>query len=146
MITVSVKIDRPVDTVWDYFTTPSNWSKWYGGGLKEVVPGWQNGAKLVWALGGESPIDKIITGQEISILGAWMDTTYTFRANGSTRTIVKVIESDPKGGASFSDGGAANKAKRETALRKLKGCIEAETSTSKENDSSAKKKWWEFWK
>ena len=146
MITVSVKIDRPVDTVWDYFTTPSNWNKWYGGGLKEVVPGWQKGAKLVWSLGGSSPIEKIIPGQKICISGAWMDTTYRFQPEGSTETIVEVVQSDPKGGASFSDGGAANKANLEKTLRKLKECIESETYTEKRPEASPVKKWWEFWK
>lgn len=128
MITVSVKIDRPVGIVWDYFTTPSNWIKWYGGGVKEVVPGWKTGAKIVWASGASSPIEKIIPGQEICISGAWMDNTFRFEPEENTGTIVEVVESDPKGGASFSDGGAANKAKWEKTLRKLKECIENETS------------------
>jgi len=146
MITVSVKIDRPVYTVWDYFTTPSNWIKWYGGGLKEVVPGWQKGGKLIWSIGGGSPIEKIIPGKEIRTSGAWMDKTYRFKPKGSTRTIVEIIESDPKGGASFSDGGAANKANLEKSLRKLKECIESETRTEERPKASPTKKWWEFWK
>ena len=129
MITVSVKADRPVDTVWDYFTTSSNWSKWHGGDIKEVVPGWQKGAKLVWSSGGDSSIENITPGQELITSGAWLDTTYRFKAEGSTGTIVEIIESDPKGGAVFSDGGAANRATLEKRLRKLKECVESEIST-----------------
>ena len=128
MVTVSATIDRPVKAVWDYFTTISNWSKWYGGGLKEVTPTWQRGAKLVWALGGASPLTEFIPGQEICLSGAWMDTTYKFIPEGNSVTIVKVIESDPKGGASFNDGGAAHKAQWEKTLQKLKKSIENETS------------------
>jgi len=146
MITVSVKIDRPVDTVWDYFTTPRNWRKWYGVGLKKVVPGWQKGAKLVWSSVGDSPIEKIIPGQEICISGPWMDTTYRFKPEGNTGTIVEIVQSDPKGGASFSDGGAANKANLENSLLKLKECIESKTYTQKRSTASPAKKWWEFWK
>jgi len=146
MITVSVKIDCPVDIVWDYFTTPSNWTKWYGGGVKKVVPGWQKGAKIAWSLGGDSTIEKIIPSQEICISGAWMDTTYRFKPEGNTGTIVEIVESDPKGGAYFSDGGAANKARWEKALGKLGECIENETSAQKKTASSLAKKWREFWK
>jgi len=146
MITVSLKINRPVDTVWDYFTTPKNWRKWYGGDLKRVVPGWQKGGKLVWSVGKGSPIEKIIPRKEISISGTWMDTTYRFKPKGSTGTIVEIVQSDPKGGASFSDGGAANKANMKKTLQKLKEYIESETSTKERLEAPQAKKWWEFWK
>jgi len=128
MITVSVTINRPVKVVWDYFTTTDNWSKWYGGAVKAVTPTWQKGAKILWAMGGEGPLTEFIPGQEICVAGAWMDNTYKFIPEGNSATIVKFIESDPKGGASYNDGGAAQKANWEKTLQKLKKCVEDETS------------------
>jgi len=146
MITASVKIDRNVGSVWAYFTTPEHWKKWYGGDLKAVVPGWQNGGTLVWSSGDQSAIEKIIFQKEICLYGKWMDTTYTFRSAGKTATLVGVVLSDPKGGASFSDGGAAEKANREKSLKKLKSLIESETSQDSEFEEPSEKKWWQFWK
>ncbi len=127
MIKVTTKIDRPINVVWDYFTETGNWKKWHGGGLKEVIPGWQKGAKLVWSLGGSSLITNVIPHKEICTSGAWMDVTYEFNKKGNTATILEIIESDPKGGVFFSDGGAAHKAQQETTIHKLKACIESET-------------------
>ena len=142
MITVSVKIDCSVDKVWGYFTTPSNWIEWYGG-VKEVVPGWKTGAKIVWTSGASSPLAKVISGKEICMSGAWMDVTYRFKSDGNVGTIVEVVESDPKGGASFTDGGAANEAKWERNLGKLKVCIENDSriySTSQTDKKVVKEK------
>ncbi len=130
MFTVAVKIDRSVAIVWEYFTKIDNWNKWYGGAVKEIVPAWQTGAKIVWSLGGASEVAGYIAGREICLSGAWMDTTYRFRPEGDTAAIVEIIESDPKGGASFSDGGTAHKAQIETTLRNLKECIERETGAT----------------
>src|SRR5215210_802043 len=129
MITVSIKINRPSKVVWDYFTNTNNWQKWYGAGMK-VTPSWKQGAKIVWASGGDSPITKFIPGKEIGLFGRWMDTTYKFIPESDSETIVQVIESDPKGGASFNDGGAANRAQREKDLQNLKRFIEEETSVT----------------
>jgi hypothetical protein len=134
MIKVSIVIERPINVVWDYFTKIENWSKWYDGGLKEVVPGWQNGGKLFWALGGSSPISNIIPLAEICISGSWMDTTYKFSKIGNNITGIEIIESDPKGGAVLKDGGAANKAQWEKTIQKLKACIERETKGLKSAD------------
>jgi hypothetical protein len=142
MITVSVKINRPSNVVWDYFTTTSNWRKWHGGAIKEVVPTWKQGAKLVWELGGSSTIIKFISGKEVCSSSTWMDTTYQFIQRKNSITIVKIIESDPKGGASFNDGGAAHKADLEHNLQKFKKFVEEETNAI----SVQGKKWWEIWK
>lgn len=137
MITASIKINRPSGVVWDYFTTTSNWSKWYGGGLKEVAPAWQQGASLVWELGGASPIVKFIPGRQISLAGRWMDTTYEFLPEGNSATLLKVVESDPKGGAVFTDGGASHKSQQEQALQKFKKVVEADCNASSEPPASA---------
>lgn len=142
MITVSVTINRPVKVVWDYFTATDNWSKWYGGGVRAVTPTWQQGAMVMWAGGGNSPITKFVSDKEICIAGSWMDDTYSFAPKGNSMTIVKIIESDPKGGASFNDGGRAQKATLEKYLQTFKQCVEEETSAV----LSQEKKWWQFWK
>ena len=105
MINVSITIERPVDIVWDYFTTPGNWSKWYGGGLKKVIPRWQNGATLAWELGGGSIIESFVTKEHIIISGSVMDTTYAFKEIGPESTLVDIQLSDPKPGMVFTDGG-----------------------------------------
>jgi uncharacterized protein YndB with AHSA1/START domain len=146
VIRVSIEINRPINVVWDYYTEPVNWVKWWGGGLKEVTPGWQKGAKLIWSLGGSSPIAEIIPQEMLRTSGGFMDHTFTFRASGDSATIVEIIESDPKGGASFSDGGAAQKAKMESQLQKLKSFIENETAAAKSASKTKENKWWQFWK
>lgn len=128
MIKISVTINRPVDVVWDYYTEVSNWSKWYGGGLKEVVPGWQNGAELIWELGRPSFIKKIIVGKEVLLASTWTEMTFRFKSSGKSATILEFIESDPKGGASYTDGGIGAKKEWEACLNKLKRCIESETA------------------
>jgi hypothetical protein len=146
MIKVCIEINRPVNVVWDYYTETANWIKWYGGGLKEVIPGWQKGAKLVWSLGGSSSIDEIVPQQKLRTSGAWVDKTYMFQASGNSATIVEIIESDPKGGALFNDGGAAHKAQLESNLQKLKTFIEKETAAAKSASNTEENKWWQFWK
>jgi len=127
MIKVSITIDRAPAIVWDYFTKTENWIKWYGGELKEVVPGWQQGGKLIWGLGGASTISAIIPYVEICISGGWMDDTFKFNNIGNIATAVEIIESDPKGTATLKDGGAASKAEWEKTIRKFKSYIESET-------------------
>jgi uncharacterized protein YndB with AHSA1/START domain len=56
-ISVSITIDRPRQVVWEYFTTPENWKKWYpDDDLVDVTPGWQEGATLVFGSGPKPPI------------------------------------------------------------------------------------------
>ncbi|OGR05189.1 MAG: hypothetical protein A2511_04305 [Deltaproteobacteria bacterium RIFOXYD12_FULL_50_9] len=132
MLKSSIKIARPIDVVWDYFTEITNWSKWYGGGLKEILPDWQNGATLIWSSGGSSTIKKIVSKQEIGISGAWMDTSYMFYASGDSATTIEVIEFEPKGGAGFNDGGVAHKAELQKTLQNLKISVESETAFSRQ--------------
>jgi hypothetical protein len=146
MITASIQINRNVDTVWKYFTTPSHWQQWYGGELRAVEPDWMAGGYIIWGSGDRSLISNLIPKREISIVGSWMDTTYSFQSVGKAKTIVSIVLSDPKGGAIFSDGGAAHKANRESALRKFKDSIESETNEEPLDNETSSKRWWEFWK
>lgn len=131
MIKTSIKINRTIDTVWDYFTDTDNWVKWHGGSLKEVRPCWQSGASLIWSLGGASSIKKLTPKEEICVSGTWMDTSYMFHPSEEPTTIVEIIQSDPKGGAYFRDGGCANEASIEKTIQNLKTFIENETKETK---------------
>ena len=127
---ITILVDRPIDVVWMYFTKPSNWNKWRGKGygLKKVVPGWENGATMIWEFSGSSTIKKIIPKKEITIVSSFIDTTYKFKEDGILTTVIMKIESKPKHGASFSDGGMAHKRQNETELQALKSSIESECS------------------
>ena len=126
MFKVATKISRPSEVVWTYFTRPETWTRWYGGGLTKIEPAWQKGAKLFWELGGSSLVADFVPGRQVVLTGSWMDTKYEFISEGTAMTVVEMTESDPKGGASFSDGGAAHRIRCEKTLQRLKSCIESE--------------------
>lgn len=126
MVSVSTKINRPSHVVWQYFTTASNWRKWYGSALKEINPAWQHGAKLVWDSGGTSPIITFLPGAEIGLSIAGRDTTFVFSSEGNSITNLKLTEADPPGGPQGS-GGLKRKVELEEMLRNLRLRVEAET-------------------
>jgi uncharacterized protein YndB with AHSA1/START domain/predicted RNA-binding Zn-ribbon protein involved in translation (DUF1610 family) len=128
MLNAEITIERSPEIVWTYFTEPRNWEKWRGG-MKAAQ--WCEGGKLEWALGGSSPIEAIIPGRMVQIAGSWMSTTFTFEPKGSGKTVVRIQESSPKGGASFSDGGASHLAQLNSSLIKLKEHVESEAKQDK---------------
>lgn len=134
MLNAEITIERSPEIVWAYFTEPRNWEKWWGGGLKAAQ--WREGGKLEWALGGSSPIEAITPGRMVQIAGGWMSTTFTFEPKGSGKTVVRMQESSPKGGASFSDGGASHLAQLNASLKKLKEHIESEAKQNREGEMS----------
>jgi hypothetical protein len=73
-----------------------------------------------------------------------MDTTYNFKSASPSATVFEIVESDPKGGASFSDGGAAHKKTLMENLNKFKLLVETETVESNPDTGAKKKKWWPF--
>lgn len=125
MLKAEIAIERPPETVWTYFTEPGHWGEWWGGGLASAD--WVAGGRLIWALGGGSSIAAITPGKSVVMSGSWFDTTWTFEADGPSRTKVVTEESAPKGGASFSDGGAAHLAEQQRSLARLKACVERDT-------------------
>ncbi len=133
MLTAEIIIERPVKVVWAYFTKPQHWEKWWGGGLRRAE--WKPGGKLEWALGGASLIEDVIPARMARIRGAWMTTTWTFESAGDQQTRVRIQEGEPRGGASFSDGGAAHLRQLNEALSKLKACIEGEEPVPAEDAS-----------
>lgn len=129
MITVNTIIERPASDVWAYLARVENWKQWWGGGVKAVQPGWQNGAQILWELGGSSTLLRVEEGKLIVIQGAWMDSSITLTPQGDGATLVELVEGDPKGGASFSDGGAAQRLKNKESLEKLKKGVESRPAT-----------------
>jgi hypothetical protein len=82
---------------------------------------------LNWELGGSSEILEFVPQSVIKTGGTCMDTTYTFEAAGADSTKVKIQLSDPRGGAAFSDGGAAEQRKQNENLQRMKELVERET-------------------
>jgi hypothetical protein len=86
-----IEIARPFDTVWEAFTFRRGWKRWWGGPLRSIKPGWEQGAKLEfrndtfsvtllthdhrWADDAERP------GTQISMKDRW-GTTYEFLFEG----------------------------------------------------------------
>ncbi|MCG7850960.1 MAG: SRPBCC family protein [Methanosarcinaceae archaeon] len=143
MLKAEVVVERSPEIVWDYFTKPKNWEKWWGGELRKAK--WDKGGELKWANGNISRVIAINPAAGVLIDGGMMINDFTFEAGGAGNTIIS-IKSMPKGGAIFSDGGASHQAKLNVSLHKLKTHIEIET---KENINSLPKsvsKSWKFWK
>ena len=132
MLDAEITIERSPEIVWAYFTEPRNWEKWWGGGLKAVQ--WREGGKLEWASGNSSPIEAITPGRMVQIAGFWMSTTFTFEPKGSEKTMVRIQEGSPKGGSSYSDGGASHLIQLNSYLNKLKEHIESEAKQDRAGD------------
>lgn len=141
MLHAETTVERTPDVVWAYFTEPSNWEKWWGAGLRAAQ--WREGGHLEWAGGTKSAILAITPNKMVQIAGSWVDTTWTFEPRGTAKTAVGIREGSPKGGASFSDGGAAHLASLNSYLAKFKEHVERDTPRS--TALSAKKRW-QFWK
>jgi len=121
-----VTITRSTKTVWDYLTATGNWQKWHGGALERVEPGWTEGASLVWEVGAPSELNGVVPGEAFRTTGQFMETAYRLEPYGADGCRVRV-DFEPRGGASFSDGGRAHLTSSEKMLAQLKDCIEKET-------------------
>ena len=142
MLTAEIIIERSPKIVWAYFTETKNWEKWRGG-VKAAQ--WRKGGKVEWELGGSSPITDFTPGKMVQIAGSWMDTIFTLEPTETEKTVFRMQEGSPKGGASFNDGGAAELTKIRSSLAKFKEHVERETKQSFLGEKTAKQ-WWEFWK
>jgi hypothetical protein len=121
---VEIVINKNITDVWNYFIKIKNWKGWYGGGIKKVKPGWKKGAQIFWEAGDQSPIEDLIPEKLVKISGAWMTTSYIFSSLTNNSTLVRIEESSPRYGASFTDGGVAHKQQLIRSLEKLKSAIE----------------------
>lgn len=124
---VDLVIARPVSVVWQYFTRPETWVGWWGGELSGVLPGWQSGATLAWGLGEQSTIGRFIPERECQVLSRWMESAFTFSPLDDRSTRVE-IGFEPRGGASFSDGGLAHMRKLAASLNRLKESVERDAA------------------
>lgn len=158
MTKAEITISRRPDTVWAFFTKPENWSKWHGGVMREVNPGWKKGATIVWAKGPRSTIRTVIAGKVVKIEAPYITTTFNFTPLEEEGATLVQVDFAPRGGATFSDGGLAHQATVKSQLFRLKQCVESETTEGRavrherlegdreKNKTNVQKKWWQFWK
>jgi hypothetical protein len=137
MIAASTVVDRARKTVWDYIMVADNWRKWWGGALRDVVPDWESGAKMIWETGGASDLADFKAERCLEMEGHWSNTRISVSPVGERSTLVEISEGMPKNGAVYSDGGAAQKKAHEKVLGLLKSRIEAETEAGEVNGPSA---------
>ncbi|GEM_PF-5331376 len=126
MYTVRVWIERPIDQVWDYFTTPDNWMGWYG---KSRGPGSdQETSKgpIYWLLGEQAVIERILKGREIRVTGTRSDTNFRFQKAGPHTTIVEVVQKESLATGNSNTPLIINKTVWEQKLSILKRKIECE--------------------
>lgn len=119
-----ITIDRSRQIVWDFFTHSKNWEKWWGASLEKVDPGWQSGATLEWGMGPPSKIVEVVPQKHIHTAATWMETSWRFTPLDEQSTLVE-MESNPTGGASFSDGGLEYGEQMASKLDKFKKCVES---------------------
>jgi uncharacterized protein YndB with AHSA1/START domain len=117
-----VIINKPPDKIWKFITKPKNWDKWWGARLKSVKPGWENGATMIWEQG-QSKLSSVVQQSVIEITSPFITNTIRLKALPDNKTLVE-FEMAPRGGASFSDGGQAQKAKNDASLMRLKQAVE----------------------
>lgn len=132
MISATRTIDRPIDVVWNYYTIPANWIKWYGIELKSVKPGWGAGAELNWGMTSPSIIKRLIVKGEVEITGESVDIVFKFKSPGASTTTVEVEITGPDDDISSPYNNAAVRSQWERTLNILKFCIENETEAPAE--------------
>jgi hypothetical protein len=119
----SLIIYRPVEAVWNYLTSAENWLDWWGGALEEVVPAWEEGAILRWSQGEPTRLSPFKDRQQFGLQGKWMETVFRLADAPGDSTRLEV-EIQPRGGASFPDGGKAHIEDIATAIDRLKRLLE----------------------
>jgi uncharacterized protein YndB with AHSA1/START domain len=131
---VEITVQRSLQEVWEFFTIPSNWDKWWGGTLTKVEPGWQNGAKLIWALGRPTTILNIIPQKKIEFESTWAKGVWTFTATNSNSTQLTFEEKHVKGATIDPKKWQDEKS---SVLLKFKQCVESESPSPEKKDMSA---------
>ncbi|MEQ8173837.1 MAG: FapA family protein [Syntrophomonadaceae bacterium] len=127
MTTITRTVDRTIDVVWEYYTIPGNWIKWYGIELKSVTPGWEAGAELDWGMATPSTIKRLTVKREVEITGESGDVVFKFDSPGASTTVIEVEIASPGDGNSSPYDNAAQRGQWERTLNILKFCIENET-------------------
>ena len=109
--------------------------------MKAIDPGWKSGAKMIWESGPPAMITNARAEKAVDIQGPWVEHSFRFRGQGG-HTVVE-IEFMHRGGAAFTDGGAAGERALAESLSKLKSLVENETSAE---ENLPVREWWQFWK
>jgi hypothetical protein len=122
MPNTSVVIDRSLLDVWSFLADKCNWKAWHGATLVSVEPGWQSGATLVWEDGSSSNLEACVARKLIRLGTRFMSRGYELIPIGDSTELRYFFEA--RGGASFSDKGAAHLASYEKNLRRLKQLLE----------------------
>ena len=122
MPSTSVIINRPLLDVWSFLIDEGNWKAWHGAALVGVVPGWQSGATLTWEDGSRTNLEALVERKSLRLGGSFMSTGYELKPTGDSTELRYFFEA--RGGASFSDNGAAHLASYEQSLRRLKQLLE----------------------
>ncbi|MCX6570533.1 MAG: RDD family protein [Candidatus Aminicenantes bacterium] len=124
MIRSKTVIASPQDNIWRWLMEPANWKLWDNGDLQEVIPGWQAGATMRWAIGLPSKLASYQEGSVLGIESAYLLSTIGLNPKMAGTTEVEIIEV-PLRGASFSDAGAGRIAQLDKNLAKLKQLMES---------------------
>lgn len=128
MAKAEITIARRPEIVWAFFTRPENWSKWHERAvLREVNPGWQQGATIVWGKGPTSTIRTLIPRKVVEIESPYIATTFNFMPLEEEGVTLLQVDFVPRGGATFSDGGLAHQETVQSQLFCFKQCVESET-------------------
>lgn len=123
-IKTEVTICAHIDKVWEYLTTNYYWGSWWGKDIRNLDPGWEQGAEMQFS-GSYEPkitIDKLIPQNTIQFAMQYMRIHITLSAIDKESTRVE-IESIPVG-ATFPDGGAGQNRIMGEKLLRLKNSLE----------------------
>ena len=134
-------INMPLQDAWQYFIEPNNWSKWYGGNLKKVEPGWEKGGMLIWEQGRPSIIQDIIPLKEIILKDRTWGIITKWNFNDSKGGIL--IEVEEEFGSTRPGSESEWREGWREPLNKLRQCLI--TSISSEKKASKESPWWKFW-
>jgi uncharacterized protein YndB with AHSA1/START domain len=123
MVNAEIIINKPLDMVWNFYTNPKNWGKWWLQGIKKIIPGWEEDAVVHWSDDSECSVWSITPKKIVQLNSQWMRTTFKFSAiNEGTTLQVKL---DARWGEGFEYRGVAERAELAGALKKLKENIES---------------------
>ena len=122
MVNAEIVIDKPLDTVWDFYIDQKNWEKWWLKGINKVLPGWEEDAIVQWADKSECSVWSITPKKIVQLNSQWMRTTFKFSTVGEKSMLqVKMNARWEKG---FKDRGVIERAELTGALSNLKKRIE----------------------
>jgi hypothetical protein len=140
MAKADVVINRRRSSVWEAFIDAKTWQHWWAD-VRSIEPSWKPGAKIVWAQGPPSTILELKAEKLVQLQSVWMEYTFRFSDRGNDTTVI-TVDFKARGGAAFTDGGAAEQAATATSLAKLKEIVELQPSS---RNTAISRRWWQFW-